>query len=115
MSTLIQEFEKKQMKETAPDIQIGDMVRVSKVIIEGKKERIQLFEGTVIKMKGTNSRKSFTVRKVMDGVGVEKTYLLHSPLVPKVEIVKRSKVRRAKLYYLRKRIGAKATRLKVKD
>ena len=91
------------------------MVRTEIVIMEGKKQRVQRFQGTVIKIKGSLSRKTFTVRKIIDGVGVEKSFLLHSPLVPKVEVLKRAKVRRAKLYYLRDRVGAKANRLKVKD
>ena len=111
----IREFEKKQEKETVPDIQIGDSVVVHKVIVEGKKERIQKFKGTVIKKKGSSSRSSFTVRKIIDGVGVEKTFLLHSSLVPTVEVIKRARVRRAKLYYLRDRVGAKANRLKVRE
>tara|TARA_B100001094_G_C17661207_1_gene544323 strand:+ start:207 stop:569 length:363 start_codon:yes stop_codon:yes gene_type:complete len=112
---VIKKFEESQVKDTVADVQVGDTVVVHKVIMEGKKQRTQRFQGTVIKLKGSLSRKSFTVRKIIDGVGVEKTFLLHSPLVPKVEIVKRAKVRRAKLYYLRDRVGAKANRLKVKE
>ncbi|MAQ63896.1 MAG: 50S ribosomal protein L19 [Rickettsiales bacterium] len=110
----IQEFEKSQCKENVPSIKVGDSVIVHKVIMEGKKQRTQRFQGTVIKKKGSLSRESFTVRKIIDGVGVEKTFLLHSPLVPKVDILKEAKIRRAKLYYLRDRVGAKANRLKVK-
>ena len=113
--TEIQNFEKQQCKDNTPDIQVGDTVVVHKVIVEGKKQRTQRFQGTVIKMKGSLSRRSFTVRKIIDSIGVEKTFLIHSPLVPKVEILKRSKIRRAKLYYLRDRVGAKANRLKVKE
>ncbi|RAP31279.1 50S ribosomal protein L19 [Candidatus Marinamargulisbacteria bacterium SCGC AG-343-D04] len=109
---IIEDIEKSQLKESVEDIQTGDTVIVHKVIMEGKKQRIQRFQGTVIKKKGSLSRASFTVRKIVDGVGLEKTFLLHSPLVSKVEIVKRSKVRRSKLYYLRDKIGAKANRLK---
>lgn len=112
---LIQDFEKSQCKESAPNVNVGDTVIVHKIIVEGKKQRTQRFQGTVIKLKGSSSRKSFTVRKIMDGTGIEKTFLLHSPLVPKVEILKRAKVRKAKLYYLRDRVGAKANRLKVKE
>ena len=111
----IEQFEKTQMKENPADIHVGDTVIVHKIIVEGKKKRTQRFQGTVIKKQGSLSRASFTVRKIVEGVGVEKLFLLHSPLVPKIEIVKRSKVRRAKLYYLRKRIGARANRLKVKE
>lgn len=112
---LIKKFEESQLKESVADVQIGDSVVVHKVIMEGKKQRVQRFQGTIIKIKGSLSKKSFTVRKIIDGVGVEKSFLLHSPLVPKVEIIKRAKVRRAKLYYLRDRVGAKANRLKVKE
>ena len=114
-NTYIDEFEKSQMKDKVEDVRVGDIVVVHKVIVEGKKQRVQRFQGTVIKLKGSLSRKSFTVRKIMDGIGVEKTFLLHSKLVEKVDIVKRSKVRQAKLYYLRDRVGAKANRLKVKS
>ena len=112
MHPLIQEFEKKQMKKNSPSIKVGDIVCVSKIIQEGKKKRTQRFEGTVIKCQGSNSRRSFTVRKIISSVGVEKTFLLHSPLLSDVTVTQRSKVRRAKLYYLRDRIGAKANRLK---
>tara|TARA_B100000586_G_scaffold207781_1_gene155131 strand:+ start:153 stop:599 length:447 start_codon:yes stop_codon:yes gene_type:complete len=112
MHPLIQEFEKKQMKKNSPSIKVGDIVCVSKIIQEGKKKRTQRFEGTVIKCQGSNSRRSFTVRKIIASVGVEKTFLLHSPLLSDVTVTQRSKVRRAKLYYLRDRIGAKANRLK---
>jgi large subunit ribosomal protein L19 len=112
MHQLIDQFEKKQMKKKPPTVKVGDIVCVSKLIKEGKKERTQRSEGTVIKCQGSNSRASFTVRKVMDGVGVEKTFLIHSPLLSDIKIIQRSKVRRAKLYYLRDRIGAKANRLK---
>ena len=112
---IIEKIEKNQCKETAADIRIGDTVVVHKVIMEGKKERIQKFQGTVIKIQGSLSRRSFTVRKIIDSKGVEKTFLLHSPLVPKIEIIQQAKIRRAKLYYLRDRVGAKANRLKVKE
>ena len=110
----IVEFEKSQMTDNAVDVQVGDTVVVHKVIVEGKKKRIQRFQGTVIKLQGTLSRKSFTVRKIIEGVGVEKSFLLHSPLVPEIKIIKRAKVRRAKLYYLRDRVGARANRLAVR-
>ncbi len=110
----IRKFEQSQCKEDATKVSIGDTVIVHKVIMEGKKQRVQRFQGTVIKKKGSLSRESFTVRKIIDGVGVEKTFLLHSPLVPKVEVIQHAQVRRSKLYYLRGRIGAKANRLKVK-
>ena len=112
MNPIIDAFEKQQMKKNVPSLRVGDIVCVFKIIQEGKKQRTQRFEGTVIKMKGSNSRRSFTVRKVIGGVGVEKTFLIHSPLVSDVKVVQRSSVRRAKLYYLRDRVGAKANRLK---
>ena len=115
MSAIIEAIEKKQMKPNVADVQVGDTVIVSKVIIEGKKQRIQKYEGVVTGTQGIRSRLSFTVRKIVDGIGVEKTYLLHSELVPEVKIVKRAKVRRARIDYLRDRIGTKATRLKLRD
>jgi len=111
---IINEIEKAQLKESVPDIQVGDSVVVHKSIVEGKKKRIQKFKGTVIKIQGSSIQKSFTVRKIVEEEGVEKSFLLHSPLVVDVEIIQRSKVRRSKLYYLRDRVGAKANRLKVK-
>jgi len=111
---IIQEIEKNQCKEDVANIEVGDTVVVHKIIIEGKKQRTQKFQGTIIKMQGASSRLNFTVRKVVQGEGVEKTFLLHSPLVEKVEIIQKAKVRRSKLYYLRSRIGAKSNRLKVR-
>jgi len=112
---LVEEFEKTQVKEDAADVRVGDILQVFKTIIEGKKKRVQRFEGTVIKVTGIRNRRSFTVRKVLDGVGVEKTFLLHSPLIEDIKIIQRSKVRRSRLFYLRNRIGSKANRLKVKE
>ena len=115
MSQIIEAIEKAQMKkDPLPQINVGDSVRVSKMIVEGKKQRIQKFEGVVVKSSGRFSRLSITVRKVIDQIGVEKTYLMHSSTLPEVEILKRGKVRRAKLNYLRERVGVKATRVKVK-
>ncbi len=114
MSNIIKKIEQDQLKDKTPEINVGDIVVVHKTIIEGKKKRVQKFKGTVIKIQGSLNRKSFTVRKIIDGEGVEKSFLLHSPLVVDVEIIQRSSVRRAKLYYLRDRVGAKANRLKVK-
>ena len=111
----IQAFEKSQCKENNEALNIGDTVIVHKMIIEGKKQRIQKFQGTIIKSKGSLSRLSVTIRKVIDGIGVEKTFLVHSPLVSKIDILQRAKVRRKKLYYLRDRVGIKANRLKVKS
>ena len=115
MHPLIVEFEKSQMKPSLPRLRVGDTVVVSKLINEGKKQRVQRFQGTVIKFQGGYSRKTMTVRRIIDGVGVEKSYLLHSPLVTDIEVIQLAKVRRAKLYYLRGRIGAKANRLKKID
>jgi large subunit ribosomal protein L19 len=102
---LVDQIEHKEMKETTPEVRIGDTVRVHIRIVEGNKERVQIVEGIVIKMRGSQNRKTITVRKVSFGVGVERIFPLHSPRVEKVEIVKHSKVRRAKLYYLRELRG----------
>ncbi|MEK7299051.1 MAG: 50S ribosomal protein L19 [Candidatus Margulisiibacteriota bacterium] len=109
---VIEEFEKAQMKADVPQLAVGDSVVVSVFIIEGKKKRIQKFEGLVTKIQNTRSRTRATVRRMVDGVGVEKSFLIHSPLVEKIQISQRGQVRRAKLYYLRKRVGIKATRVK---
>ncbi len=108
---LVDQIEQKEMKEKTPEVRIGDTARVHFRIVEGEKERIQVVEGVVIKMRGSQNRKTITVRKVSFGVGVERIFPLHSPRVEKVEIVKHAKVRRAKLYYLRELRG-KAARLK---
>ncbi|NBV41535.1 50S ribosomal protein L19 [bacterium] len=113
-SPIIAEIEKSQLKESTPEFNVGDNVVVSSAIIEGKKKRIQRFEGTVVKMTGASSRRSFTVRRIIDKIGVEKTFLLHSPLVEGVEVIRRGAVRRARLNYLRERVGAKANRVKAK-
>ncbi|MCZ6514169.1 MAG: 50S ribosomal protein L19 [Nitrospinae bacterium] len=108
---LIDQIEQKEMKEKIPEVRIGDTARVHFRIVEGDKERVQVVEGVVIKMRGSQNRKTITVRKVSFGVGVERIFPLHSPRVEKVEIVKHAKVRQAKLYYLRELRG-KAARLK---
>ena len=100
------------VKETTPEFSVGDTVKVYGKIKEGNRERIQIFEGTVLKVQGGSNRATFTVRKSSNGVGVEKTWPLHSPNVEKVEVVRAGKVRRAKLFYLRDRVGKKA---KVKE
>ena len=105
---IIKSIEHEQLKNTIPDIKIGDTVRVHQRIKEGNRERIQVFEGIVIKKQNGGLNATFTVRRVAYGVGVEKTFLVHSPLVEKVELVRVGKVRRAKLYYLRDRIGKAA-------
>lgn len=108
---LLDQIEHKEMKEKTPEVRIGDTVRVHFRIVEGEKERVQVVEGVVIKMRGSQNRKTITVRKISFNVGVERIFPLHSPRVEKVEIVKHAKVRRAKLYYLRELRG-KAARLK---
>ena len=112
MNDIIREIEAAQLKESDDDFNVGDTVKVYGKIKEGNRERIQVFEGTVLKIQGGGNRTTFTVRKVSNGVGVEKTWPLHSPNVEKVEVVRRGKVRRAKLNYLRDRVGKKA---KVKE
>lgn len=112
MNKLIVEFENKQMKNQWPVFAVGDTIVVSKEILEGKKKRIQKFQGLVIKMQNTRSRQTATVRKMVPGCGVEKTFLLQSPLIADIEVVRKGSVRRAKLYYLRDRIGKRATRVK---
>ena len=112
MNEIIKEIEQEQLKEKVDSFRVGDTVRVHGKIKEGNRERIQVFEGTVLKIQGGGNRKTFTVRKVSNGVGVEKTWPIHSPNVEKVEVVRAGKVRRAKLFYLRSRVGKKA---KVKE
>ena len=112
MNEIIREIEKEQLKEKVDSFKVGDTVRVHGKIKEGNRERIQIFEGTVLKIQGGSNRKTFTVRKISNGVGVEKTWPIHSPNVEKVELVRAGKVRRAKLFYLRDRVGKKA---KVKE
>ena len=110
-SEIIKSIEAEQLKTEVPAFNVGDTVKVYGKIKEGNRERIQVFEGTVIKKQGGSNRATFTVRKLSNGVGVEKTWPLHSPNVEKVEIVRKGKVRRAKLYYLRDRVG-KAAKVK---
>ena len=110
-SEIIKSIENEQLKAEVPVFSVGDTVKVYGKIKEGNRERIQIFEGTVIKKQGGSNRATFTVRKLSNGVGVEKTWPLHSPNVEKVEIVRKGKVRRAKLYYLRDRVG-KAAKVK---
>ena len=107
-SEIIRSIEAEQLKAEVPVFNVGDTVKVYGKIKEGNRERIQVFEGTVIKKQGGSNRATFTVRKLSNGVGVEKTWPLHSPNVEKVEIVRKGKVRRAKLYYLRDRVGKAA-------
>ncbi len=105
---IIKSVEHEQLKNKIPDLKIGDTVRVHQKIKEGNRERIQVFEGIIIKKQNGGVNQTFTVRKISYGVGVEKTFLVHSPLVEKVEVVRVGKARRAKLYYLRDRVGKAA-------
>ena len=111
MNEIIKNIEAEQLKENVSAFRVGDTVKVYGKIKEGNRERIQVFEGTVLKKQGGSSRATFTVRKISNGVGVEKTWPLHSPNVADVKVVRYGKVRRAKLFYLRERTG-KATRVK---
>jgi len=112
MSDIIRQIESEQLKKDVPSFKVGDTVRVYAKIVEGTRERVQMFEGTVIKRQNGSVRETFTVRRLSYGVGVEKTWPLHSPRLERVEVVRRGVVRRAKLFYLRDRIGKKA---KVKE
>ncbi len=111
MNDIIKSIEAAQIKEVT-SFNVGDTIKVYAKVKEGNKERIQAFEGTVLKKQGGSSRETFTVRKISNGVGVEKTWPLHSPTIEKIEVIRRGKVRRAKLNYLRERVGKKA---KVKE
>lgn len=112
MNNIIKQIEDAQLKENVTEFGVGDTIRVHNKIKEGNRERIQIFEGTVLKRQGTGARETFTVRKNSNGVGVEKTWPVHSPFVEKIEVIRQGKVRRAKLNYLRDRVGKKA---KVKE
>ena len=113
MNNLLQAFTNEQLKTEVPVVNVGDTVRIHNRIKEGARERIQMFEGTVIAKHGGGISETFTVRRVSYGGGVEKTFPIHSPNVVKVDIVRSGKVRRAKLYYLRDRVG-KASKVKEK-
>ncbi|MCX7772878.1 MAG: 50S ribosomal protein L19 [Clostridia bacterium] len=108
---IIRALEQEGMKQNLPNLKIGDFVKVNVKVKEGNRERIQAFEGTIIAMRGSGIRKAATVRRLSFGIGVERVFPLHSPNVDSVEIIRRGKVRRAKLYYLRSRVG-KAARVK---
>jgi large subunit ribosomal protein L19 len=108
---IVDAIEAKQMKGTVPEFDVGDTVRLSVKVIEGSKERLQPFQGVVIQKANTRNRATFTVRKVTGGIGVERVFPLHSPNVSKIQVVRRGRVRRAKLYYLRQLRG-KAARIR---
>ena len=112
MNDIIKSIEEAQLKSDITPFSVGDTIKVYAKVKEGNRERTQVFEGTVIKRQNGSNRETFTVRKSSNGIGVEKTWPLHSPIVEKIEVTRRGKVRRAKLYYLRDRVGKKA---KVKD
>ena len=112
MNDIIKNIEAAQLKADVPEFSVGDTVKVYAKVEEGNRERTQVFEGTVLKRQNGGNRETFTVRKNSNGVGVEKTWPLHSPIVEKIEVVRKGKVRRAKLFYLRDRVGKRA---KVKE
>ena len=111
MNDIIKQIEDAQLKSEITDFRVGDTVKVSSLVKEGNRERQQVFEGVVTKRQNGGARETFTVRKISNGVGVEKTWPLHSPIVVKIEVVRHGKVRRAKLNYLRERTG-KAAKVK---
>lgn len=112
MNELIREIEKENMKKEIPDFRVGDTVRVYVKVIEGNRERLQAFEGLVIAKRHGGVRETFTVRRLSYGIGIERTFPVHSPKLDRIEVIRRGKVRRAKLFYIRERVGKSA---KVKD
>lgn len=112
MNEIIKAIEASQLKKKEPVFQVGDTVRVKVLISEGKKERAQAFEGVVIARRGSGINITFTVRRIFQGVGIERTFVLHSPKLESVKVIRKGKTRRARLYYLRERVGTKATRLR---
>lgn len=113
INPVIDELEKEYLKSELPELNTGDTVKVFVKIVEGNKERLQAFEGAIIKSHGAGLNKTITVRKVFQGVGVERVFLVHSPRIDRIEVLRRGDVKRSKLYYLRERSG-KATRIKEK-
>jgi len=111
---IIRSIEKEQMKKDIPELNVGDTVRVYVKVIEGNRERLQAFEGIIIQKKNGGIRETFTVRRVSYGIGVERTFPVHSPKIDRIEVIRKGKVRRAKLYYLRDRVG-KAAKVKEKN
>jgi len=114
MKRIVRELERQHLKDELPQFGIGDTVDVHVLIVEGEKERVQIFTGTVIGRKGSGTRETFTVRRIVQGEGVERTFPLHSPKLVDVKVKRRGRVRRAKLYYLRQRVG-KRTRVREKQ
>ena len=108
MSEIIRSIERQQLRTDLPSFRVGDTLRVFVKVVEGSRERLQAFEGVVIAKRNGSSRETFTVRRVSYGIGVERTFPLHSPRVDHIEVIRRGKVRRAKLYYLRDRVGKAA-------
>jgi len=115
MSTIIQKIEQEQLKPEVADFNVGDSVKVHCRVVEGGKERIQIFAGLVIARKGSGVNSSFTVRKISYGEGVERVFPVHTPRIAKIEVTSRGKVRRAKLHYLRERVGKRALLVKSAD
>ncbi|MBD3948377.1 50S ribosomal protein L19 [Tuanshanicoccus lijuaniae] len=111
MSKLIEKITSSQLRSDVPEFRPGDTVRVHALIVEGERERVQIFEGLVIKRRGAGISETYTVRKISNGVGVERTFPVHTPRVAKLEVVRKGRVRRAKLYYIRK-LSGKAARIK---
>jgi large subunit ribosomal protein L19 len=105
---VIQQLEKEQQKEKVPALRAGDTVKVHAKVVEGTRERIQVFEGTVIRVTGGGLRQNFTVRRVTHGVGVERTFLIHSPRIDKIDVLRHGDVRQGRLYYLRAKVGKEA-------
>lgn len=105
---VIEQLEKEQQKESVPELRPGDTVRVHAKVVEGTRERIQVFEGLVIRVTGGGLRKNFTVRRITHGVGVERTFMLHSPRIDRIDVLRHGEVRRARLYYLRGKVGKDA-------
>jgi large subunit ribosomal protein L19 len=112
---IISKIEKEQMKSEVSDFNVGDTVKVHNRVVEGGKERIQIFQGIVLAKGGSGINQAFTVRKISYGTGVERVYPVHSPRIAKVEVVSRGKVRRAKLHYLRNRVGKRAIQVKAAE
>jgi large subunit ribosomal protein L19 len=114
MDDIIRKIEQDHMRYDIPEFRAGDTINVHIRLIEGEKERIQVFKGTVIRVRGSGTNKTFTVRKVSNGIGVERTFPIHSPSIERIEVVDRGKVRQSRIYYLRKLKG-KAARIKSRD